>query len=439
MEAVRLRPLVEVVQDADGALFLLRGPAGGDCVIRTPPAAAVPLVRALARGGTVTQLAALVRAGGHAVDDATVAAMLEELAAVGVLERLPETPDDERLSRQLLYLRDRAPAGADAAAMQRRVAAARVVVLGCGGLGSWAATGLACIGVGSLALVDDDSVELSNLNRQLLFKESDLGRPKVEAAAQALRSFNSDMAVEPLRRRLASRDDVAEAIEGASLVLACADRPPYVIARWINRACLDAGIAHISAGQLPPTIRVGPLVEPGTTACLGCLELALREENPLYDRLERLRARDARPMATLGPASGIVGSMIATEVLHHLTGLAPPATRDAVWTMDLRTLASERRAIVRRPDCPECGDGHAASRIAAATSAAPTGRTTRSPIRRARSAAMTPVSAAISANEDMLDANMTSISAQQQPTQERPNDAPIASASRRGAPRPQRR
>jgi bacteriocin biosynthesis cyclodehydratase domain-containing protein len=281
--------------------------------------------------------------------------MLEELGAVGVLERLPEEPDDERLARQLLYLRDRAPAGADAAAMQRRVAAAHVVVLGCGGLGSWAATGLACIGVGRLTLVDDDLVELSNLNRQLLFKESDLGRPKVDAAAEALRAFNSDMAVEPLRRRLASRSDVAEAIAGASFVLACADRPPYLIARWINRACLDACVPHISAGQLPPTIRVGPLVVPAETACLGCLELALREENRLYDELERLRARDNRPMATLGPASGIVGSLIATEVLHHLTDLAPPATRDAVWTMDLRTLAAERTEVARRPDCPECG------------------------------------------------------------------------------------
>jgi bacteriocin biosynthesis cyclodehydratase domain-containing protein len=354
-EAVRLRPLVEVVEDGEGALYLLRGPAGGDCVIRTPPAAALPLVRALERGGTVAQLAARVRGGGHAVDDATVAAMLDELAAVGVLERLPREADDARLARQLLYLRDRAPAGADAAAMQRRVAAAHVVVLGCGGLGSWAATGLACIGVGRITLVDDDVVELSNLNRQLLFKESDLGRPKVEAAAEALRSFNSDIAVEPLRRRLASRADVAEAIAGASFVLACADRPPYLIARWINRACLDARVPHISAGQLPPTIRVGPLAMPGETACVGCLELALREENPLYDRLERLRSDDTRPLATLGPASGIVGSLIATEVLHHLTGLARPATRDAVWTMDLRTLAAERTEVVRRPDCPECG------------------------------------------------------------------------------------
>jgi bacteriocin biosynthesis cyclodehydratase domain-containing protein len=355
MEAVRLRPLVEVVEDGDGALYLLRGPAGGDCVIRTPPAAALPLVRALERGGTAAQLSALLRADGHAVDDAMVATMLEELAAVGVLERLPDSPDDERLGRQLLYLRDRAPSGADAGAMQRRVAAAHVAVLGCGGLGSWAATGLACIGVGSVALIDDDVVELSNLNRQLLFKESDLGRPKVEAAAEALRSFNSALAVEPVRMRLASPADVVAAIDGASFVLACADRPPYLIARWINRACLDAGVPHVSAGQLPPTVRVGPLVLPGRTACLGCLELALREDNPLYDRLERLRAGDARPMATLGPASGIVGSVIATEVLHHLTGLAPPATRDAVWTMDLRTLAGERTAVVRRPDCPECG------------------------------------------------------------------------------------
>ena len=355
MEAIRLRPLVEVAEDADGALYLLRGPAGGDCVIRTPPAGAPSLLRALERGGSVTALTAAVRADGHAVSDAAVATMIGELAAAGVLEPVPDGPDDERLSRQLLYLRERAPAGVEPRAAQRRLSDAHVTILGCGGLGSWAATGLACIGVGALTLIDDDVVELSNLNRQLLFRAADVGRAKVDAAADSLHAFDPRLRVVPVRRRLDSVGDVAEAVAGASFVLACADRPPYLIARWVNRACLDAGVPHISAGQLPPTVRVGPIVVPGETACAECLELALREENPLYDELERLRSRSERPLATLGPASGIVGSVIATEVLHFITGLAAPATAGHVWTLDLRTLASDRIAVERRAGCAACG------------------------------------------------------------------------------------
>ena len=353
-ETLRLRPLVEVVRDGDGTLYLLRGPAGGDCVIREPPAAAACLIDALGTGGTRAALASRVRTSGHDVSDDDVGTMLGELDGAGLLEVAPVGAADERLSRQLLYLGDRARAGVDAAELQGRLARAHVTVLGCGGLGSWAAAGLACIGVGGVTLVDDDVVDLSNLNRQILFSEADIGRPKVEAAAAALRAFNSDIDVTPVRRRLESERDARAAIEGASFVLGLADRPPYAIARWINRACHAAGIPHMSAGQLPPTLRVGPTVVPGETACLECLELALREDNPLYDRLEALRRAATRPMATLGPASGIVGSIIASEVLHFVTGLEPAATLGCVWSMDLRTLAVEQSAVTRRPDCRVC-------------------------------------------------------------------------------------
>jgi molybdopterin/thiamine biosynthesis adenylyltransferase len=346
MSRVRLRPLVEVVEDAHGALYLLRGPAGGDCVIREPPPAAPALLRALADGGTPAELAAALPA-------ADVGGMLAALDAAGLLEPA-DGAGDERLSRQLLYLGDRAPRGVRAADLQARLTRAHVAVLGCGGLGSWVAAGLACSGVGRLTLVDDDVVELSNLNRQLLFTEADIGRPKVDAAAASLRAFNGGLDVSACRATLACEADVAAAVAGADVVAACADRPPYEIARWINRACVRAGIAHVSCGQLPPTLRVGPLVVPGATACLACLELALREENPLYDRLEALRRASAKPTATTGPASGVVGQIVASELVHHLTGLVRPATRAAVWTLDLRTLEGRRTPVARRPDCPVC-------------------------------------------------------------------------------------
>ena len=143
-------------------------------------------------------------------------------------------------------------------------------------------------------------------------------------------------------------------MRGASLVLCLADRPPYRIARWVNRACHAESVPHLSAGQLPPVVRVGPLVVPGATACTSCLELRLREENPLYDRLEALRSRDERPLSALGPTSGVVGSLLAMEALHLLSGLARPATHGAVWSLDLRTLIATTEQVERRPDCNVC-------------------------------------------------------------------------------------
>ena len=354
-EAVRLRPLVETVVDGEH-LWLLRGPAGGDCRIADPSPAVLALVELLdGRGGTPAELATALRRGGLAAGEGEVAGMLASLDAAALLEPVRPEPEDDRYARQLLYLRERRPAGADAERMQDRLRAARVAIIGCGGLGSWAAAGLACVGIGAMTLVDGDVVERSNLNRQLLFRERDVGRAKVVAAAETLRAFDSALALEVVERQLLDVGAIRDCVRGHDLVIACADKPAYDIARWINAACLAEGIPHISAGQLPPTVRVGPLVLPGETGCLACLEAALREANPLYDRLEARRRADRRPHATLGPASGIVGQVIATEALHHLTGLVRPATAGSVWTMDLRSLEAERTPVRRRAGCPACG------------------------------------------------------------------------------------
>jgi hypothetical protein len=89
MSGVRLRPLVEVVEQPDGTLYLLRGPAGGDCVIRTPPPGAAALVRALERGGSVPELARDMAAHGHAMPERDVGTMVGELAAAGRRPALP--------------------------------------------------------------------------------------------------------------------------------------------------------------------------------------------------------------------------------------------------------------------------------------------------------------------------------------------------------------
>jgi hypothetical protein len=93
----------------------------------------------------------------------------------------------------------------------------------------------------------------------------------------------------------------------------------------------------------------------GTTGCLACQERALRRDWPLYDRLAEFRAGRPVVAATLGPASAIIGTAIAMDVVHHLTGIASPATAGAGLTIDLRDWAVERAEIERDPDCPQCG------------------------------------------------------------------------------------
>jgi bacteriocin biosynthesis cyclodehydratase domain-containing protein len=202
-------------------------------------------------------------------------------------------------------------------------------------------------------LIDHDRVELSNLNRQLLFSESDLGRLKVEAAAEALRAHHSGVEVVGLPRLVGGPGDVAELLDGAELLILSADWPPFELPRWVNRACLKAGVPFLCAAQFPPSVRVGPLVVPGRSACLECAERQTRRDHPLVDELAA-RPPAPSPAATLGAASGVAGSLIAMEALHLISGAFEPATIDTAVVVDLRGLVISREQVERDPGCPSC-------------------------------------------------------------------------------------
>jgi bacteriocin biosynthesis cyclodehydratase domain-containing protein len=237
----------------------------------------------------------------------------------------------------------------------RRVRDARVALLGVGGLGSWAAYALACCGVGALALVDGDRVEESNFNRQILYREVDVGRLKVEAAAEALAAFDSACALTVLPRRLESIADIREVIEGADFVVNAADWPAHDIERWTNTACVGAGLPFITMSHSPPVARVGPTYVPGRTGCYACQEAAYRATHPLYDELVEQRRGRPSPAPTLGPVCAFIGGQVALEALHQLTGLCAPTTLGAAHVYDLRTMQVTREPVPRLPDCEVCG------------------------------------------------------------------------------------
>jgi molybdopterin-synthase adenylyltransferase len=356
---LRLRPTVEPFGAPDGNVYLLAGGGEAELVVEdaSPPQRA--LLELLSAGvDDVPDLVRRLERRGIKDNSLPAAEIVEQLAAVGMLERplTPACPEPVRYSRQLLYFGDIAPLAHPEDA-QVRLRDARVVVLGCGGLGSWALCGLACAGVGTLVLVDDDRVDLSNLNRQLLYRAADVGRSKVEVAAEALAAFNPGLTLHTVTGRVESAAEIAALVDGADLLIETADWPPYDLSRWVNEACTRAGVAHISAGQAPPLLRLGPLYVPGVTACHACQEAATREAYPLFDALEAFRrSRPVPAAATLGPASGLIGSVLSMEVLHHLTGVAEPATLGTSIALDMRTFDVTKEVIARRPDCPVCRD-----------------------------------------------------------------------------------
>src|SRR3954470_15337756 len=349
----RLKRTVDAVESAAGDIYILRPGEGSDLVIEQPDATARRLLAALDGSRTAAELDrefGAERARG-ALADLAEAALLEDAAD----DELTPAAARARFDRQLRYFADVGSDSIPAAEYHRRIRTARVALLGVGGLGSWAAYALACCGVGELVLVDGDRVEESNFNRQILYRERDIGRVKVEAAAEALDAFNSDCELTPVARRLEGVDAIAEVIDGADFVVNAADWPAHDIERWTNAACFAAGLPFITMSHAPPVARVGPMYVPGRTGCYACQEESYRATHPLYDELvEQHRGRPS-PAPTLGPVCAFIGGQVALEGLPPAPALSPPATLGVAHIYDLRTMEVTREEVPRLPDCPVCG------------------------------------------------------------------------------------
>ncbi len=362
MKRPRLKRTTEQIETPNGDLLLLRPSGGGDIHIEKPGDEDRRLLDALDGCRERGELEG--RFGEGAVND-----LLAQLAELSLLE---DAADDDlipelaarRFDRQLRYFSD-ITAGPTPSQCQARLEEARIVVLGVGGLGGCSALSLAGCGVGEMLLIDGDRVEESNLNRQYLYGESDIGRLKVDAAADRLSGFNSEIRLGRIAEQMGSEAAIAEAIEGYDLVIDAADWPIHQIEEWVNGACFAAGIPFITMSHFPPIARVGPLFVPGVTGCFRCQLAGHRRSYPAFDLVMEQRRRNGNRVATMGPACNLIGGQVGMDVMHYLTGLVEPSTLGVGHIYDLRTMGVERDPVVPEPDCPVCG--HLASSSARST------------------------------------------------------------------------
>lgn len=246
------------------------------------------------------------------------------------------TSNLSRYARQIIFP-DLGQAG------QRKLLDATVVLIGCGATGTVIANHLARSGVGHLRIVDRDFIELNNLQRQLLFDEQDMadGLPKAEAARRKLSRINSEITVEGIVADVTA-DNVLELLAGADLAMDGADN--FETRFLLNDACVKLGLPWVYTGVIA-SYGMTMTIRPGETACLRCL-------------LGQMPAPGTAPTCdtagVLAPSVSVVASIAAGEALKLLAGFGELNT-GSLLNFDLLDNSLERFEVLRRPDCPACG------------------------------------------------------------------------------------
>jgi molybdopterin-synthase adenylyltransferase len=220
---------------------------------------------------------------------------------------------------------------------QEKLKKAKVFLAGAGGLGSPIAIYLTAAGIGTLRIADHDKVELSNLNRQILHWEENIGKTKVESAAEKLHKLNTDIKIETIGETI-TEANVLKLVGDSDLIVDAMDNLPtrYLL----NKAAVEKGIPFFHGAVYGFEGRAMTVL-PGKTACLNCLYHGANVPKEKF------------PVIGVTPA--VIGCIQATEVIKYIVGLGELLT-DRLLNYDALQMKFSEFKINRDPNCEICGD-----------------------------------------------------------------------------------
>ncbi len=241
----------------------------------------------------------------------------------------------ERYSRQII-LQEIGGAG------QEKLLSSKVLIVGAGGLGAPAALYLAAAGVGTPGIIDSDSVDLTNLQRQIIHHTTDLGTEKVDSAKSKIQAINPDVTVRTYKTR-ATAENIAELIRYHDFVIDGTDNFPAKF--LINDACYFEKIPFSHAGILRFD---GQLITvlPGETTCYRCIFRAPPPEGVVPS---------CSQAGVLGALAGVIGCLQAAEAIKYLLGIGDLLTNELL-TYNALTMDFRKIRLKRSPNCPLCGN-----------------------------------------------------------------------------------
>lgn len=226
---------------------------------------------------------------------------------------------------------------------QAKFAAAHAVVIGVGGLGAPVAQFLTAAGVGTLTLCDADRVDLTNLQRQILYATGDVGHPKVDAAAARLAAINPDVELRRIGARVGPAE-LAPLVGAADIVIDCSDN--FETRHAVNRACVAAARPLVSGAALRFDGQIAVFdVRDAVSPCYHCL----------FGEGDELEETRCATMGVFAPLVGIVGATQAAEALKLIAGVGE-SLAGRLLLLDALSMQWRELRVPRDPECPVCRD-----------------------------------------------------------------------------------
>ncbi|TFZ01494.1 HesA/MoeB/ThiF family protein [Ramlibacter rhizophilus] len=226
---------------------------------------------------------------------------------------------------------------------QERLSRGRALVIGAGGLGSPVALYLAGAGIGSITLVDGDTVDLTNLQRQIAHSQARVGQPKVESARQAMLALNATTHVRTVEQR-ADAALLGELVAASDVAIDCSDN--FATRQALNAACVRHRVPLVSGAAIRFDGQVA--VFDSRAADAPCYACVFPPDAPV----EETRCA---VMGVFAPLVGIIGSIQAAEALKLLAGVGEPL-RGRLSMLDARRMEWNEIRVPRNPRCPVCGE-----------------------------------------------------------------------------------
>lgn len=268
-----------------------------------------------------------------------------------------ELSDYNRFRRPIHFIEDYSKSKDHLKKMWENIQGSKVVVIGLGAVGTWVAINLVQSGVKNLVIIDNDTIDNTNLHRQYGYYEKDVGRKKGDVLSEKLMKMNSDIKVKVildyLDEKLLEKLDIMD----SDLIINCADQPNVdTTSLWIGQYCMKYRIPHIVGGGYNMHLSlIGQTIIPFKSACIKCFEEKLKKINKIDTNSVKKLVVKNRKIGSFGPMCSIIASFIGIEAIKVLSQYIEPANINRRGEFNIFTMDMTYTDFPRIEDCIWCG------------------------------------------------------------------------------------